>query len=382
LPNATSKPAKVLVADDNGPSLNFLRAALVAEGYEVVVASTGEEAIAGFTAHNPDCILLDVNMPNTDGFTACERIRKLPGGTDVPIVFLTAHRDIDTFDRALEVGGDDFLTKPVRPGELAMRVQLASKLSRASKELREHYKLLRQQRDELMRLQLQKELLTAYVVHDLKNPLNAINLHAQLLARNRALPEVARPAVQQIRDEVHSVMRLVQNLLDIQKNEEGVLSPRRERIALQPLASQVFEPFELRAQNKHVTLSATITADEIVADTDLMRRVLENLIDNALRYAPEDSRVRLEARAIDAHVELSVSDEGPGIAQELREKIFQRYVQLEAGADSARAGRGLGLAFCKLAVEAHGGTISAEDGAPGNVFRVRLPVGDDRAKAS
>jgi len=174
----------------------------------------------------------------------------------------------------------------------------------------------------------------------------------------------------------------VQNLLDIQKSEEGVLNPRYERIELQPLASQVFEPFELRAKNKHVTLSATITADEIVADMDLMRRVLENLIDNALRYAPEDSRVLLQARTVDTHVELSVADQGPGVAQELREKIFQRYVQLEAGADSARTGRGLGLAFCKLAVEAHGGTICAEDASPGNVFRVRLPVVNDRAKAS
>jgi two-component system, sensor histidine kinase and response regulator len=381
LQKASLAPIRVLVADDNGPSLKFLRTALMAEGYEVVAATTGAEAIAAFTAQSPNCVLLDVNMPDTDGFAACRQIRELPGGADVPIVFLTAHRDVDTFDRALEAGGDDFLTKPIRPAELAMRVQLAAKLSRASNELREHYQLLRQQRDELLRLQLQKEQLTAYVVHDLKNPLNAINLHAQILARNRVVPESARPAIQQIRDEVHAVMRLVHNLLDIQKSEEGVLSPRRERIALQLLASQVFEPFELRAQSKGVTLSAAITVDEILADPDLMRRVLENLIDNALRYAPDDSRVLLEVRSVDAHVELSVADQGPGIAQELREKIFQRYVQLEPGADAARAGRGLGLAFCKLAVEAHGGTISAEDGAPGNVFRIRLPLGEEAGSA-
>jgi two-component system, sensor histidine kinase and response regulator len=377
LQNAPSKPAKVLVADDNGPSLRFVHAALVAEGYEVVGATTGEETIAAFKAHGADCILLDVNMPDTDGFAACRRIRELPGGAEVPIVFLTAHRDVDTFDRALECGGDDFLTKPIRPAELAMRVQLAAKLSRASSELRDHYQLLRQQRDELLRLQLQKEQLTAYVVHDLKNPLNAINLHAQVLARNRALPDSARPAIQQIRDEVHAVMRLVHNLLDIQKSEEGVLTPRSERIELQAFASQVFEHFQLRAQDKQVTLSAAITANEIRADADLMRRVLENLIDNALRYAPDESRVLFEARPVDAHVELSVADQGPGIAQELRERIFQRYVQLEPGGDSARAGRGLGLAFCKLAVEAHGGTICAEEGDPGNVFRIRLPLNDE-----
>jgi signal transduction histidine kinase len=236
------------------------------------------------------------------------------------------------------------------------------------------YKLLRQQRDELLRLQLQKEQLIAYVVHDLKNPLNAINLHAQVLARNRSLPDAVRPSLQQIRDEVHAVMRLVHNLLDIQKSEEGLLSPRRERIELRALASQVLEPFEQRARDKQVSLVARITAEAIEADVDLMRRVLENLIDNALRYAPEETSVLLEAHPSETAVELSVVDHGPGIAQDLRERIFERYVQLEKGADSARAGRGLGLAFCKLAVEAHGGTIRAEDGAPGNVFRVRLPL--------
>jgi two-component system, sensor histidine kinase and response regulator len=377
--NAPPDRAIVLVVEDDAASRNFVRAALKAEGYEVVVAASGEEAIVAFAEQVPDCILLDVRMPGMDGFATCERIRALPEGADVPVVFLTAHRDIDTFDRALRAGGDDFLTKPIRPTELAIRVQIAVKLRRTSAELREHYTLLRGHRDELLRLQLQKEQLTAYVVHDLKNPLNAINLHAQLLARNRNLPETARPSLQQIRDEVQAIMRLLHNLLDIQKSEEGRLAPRRERIELRVLAGQVFEPFELRAQSKHVKLAAEIAADCIMADADLIRRVLENLVDNALRYTPEESRVVLAARPLEAHVEISVADQGPGIAEALREKVFDRYVQLESHADSSRAGRGLGLAFCKLAVEAHGGTISLEQGDPGSVFRVRLPLMADDA---
>ena len=128
-------------------------------------------------------MLLDVRMPGMDGFAVCERIRALPHGPETPIVFLTALRDIDTFDQALRAGGDDFLTKPIRPTELGVRVDAALKLRRMSVEIRAHYDRIRQQRDELMRLQLQKERLTAFLVHDLKNPINAMDLHAQVLLR-------------------------------------------------------------------------------------------------------------------------------------------------------------------------------------------------------
>ena len=151
------------------------------EGYRVVLANGGAEAIAAFETERPDCVLLDVRMPEVDGFAVCERIRALPPAAETPILFLTALRDVDTFDRALRAGGDDFLTKPVRPTELVVRVQTALKLRRMSVELREHYDLLKQQRDDLMRLQLQKERLMAFVVHDLKNPVNSMDLHAQLL---------------------------------------------------------------------------------------------------------------------------------------------------------------------------------------------------------
>src|SRR4030095_12458093 len=125
------------------------------------------------------------------------------------------------------------------PTELVVRIQAALKLGRMSAELREHYELVRRQRDDLMSLQLQKEQLTAYVVHDLKNPVNAIDLHAQLLARNRELPESTRNLVQQIRDEVRSLLRLILNLLDISRSEEGKLVPNEAQLSLRELVDQV-----------------------------------------------------------------------------------------------------------------------------------------------
>src|SRR4029079_16757557 len=144
------------------------------EGYVVVEAVNGEDAIRSFEVDRPDCVLLDVRMPGMDGFVVCSRMRAMDGGHDVPIVFLTALRDVDTFDRALRAGGDDFLTKPIRPTELIVRVQNALKLRRLSGELREHYELLKHQRDDVQRLQLHKERLSAFIVHDLKNPVNTM----------------------------------------------------------------------------------------------------------------------------------------------------------------------------------------------------------------
>src|SRR5262249_17500334 len=146
------------------------RATLEDEGYRVVLAKGGTEALAAFSTEPFDCILLDVQMPGMDGIEACEKIRGLPGGGDVPVVFVTAQRDVDTFDRARLAGGDDFITKPFRPTELVLRVQAATKLRRIAIERNELYDLIRQQRDDLMRLQLQREQLIAFLVHDLKNP--------------------------------------------------------------------------------------------------------------------------------------------------------------------------------------------------------------------
>src|SRR5688572_13783582 len=154
--DADAAPAKILVVDDNEANRLLAQNTLEDEDYSVVLARGGVEGIASFEKEQPDCVLLDVRMPDLDGFAVCERIRALPKGSETPILFLTAQRDVDTFDRALRVGATDFLTKPVQPAELVIRVQSALKLRRLSAELREHYDVLKQQRDELLRLQLQK----------------------------------------------------------------------------------------------------------------------------------------------------------------------------------------------------------------------------------
>lgn len=364
--------ATILVVDDNAENRALAEAVLAEEGYRVVLAPGGEEGVEAFARDRPDCVLLDVRMPGVDGFEACKRMRALD--VEVPIVFLTAQRDLDTFDTAQEIGADDFLTKPVRPTELAMRVQAAVKLRRLGSELREHWALIRRQRDDLVRMQLQKEQLMAFVVHDLKNPVNSMDLQAQLLQRLPDLPARARRPIARIRDEARMQLRLILSLLDIAKSEEGRLVPTRARVDLDALFAEVVGALEVRAADASVTLATTVEVHEVDADPDLLLRVLENLVENAIRHSPEGSVVRLSSSRDATGVVLRVEDAGPGIPVEARERVFERFVQLASDDGGVtRTGRGLGLTFCKLAAEAHGGRIWVDDAEPGAAFCVLLP---------
>lgn len=369
-----SAPATVLVVDDNESNRAVVQGALEDEGYRVLMATDGEEGVRLVESQRPDCVLLDVKMPKLDGPGACQRIRGLPHGADTPIIFLTALRDVDTFDRALAAGGNDFLTKPVRPAELVVRVESALKIRRMGAELQGHYELLRRQRDDLMRVQLQKERLMAFVVHDLKNPVNSIDLFAQVLLRDAGLPENARASVAQIRVEARLLNRMVMNLLDLSKADEGKLTAKREPVDLSTLVADVITELEMNATRRNVTLRAALDAPRVYADPDLLRRSLANLVENALRHAPTKSDVTVASAARGDHVELRVSDRGAGVPEAMRGEVFQAFVQMEGeGRPKVSGGRGLGLAFCRLAVEAHGGRIWVEDGKPGAVFCMSIP---------
>ncbi|MEY4580955.1 MAG: hypothetical protein RL701_5658 [Pseudomonadota bacterium] len=365
---------KILVVDDNAPNRALAQATLEDEGYHVILAASGGEAIRAFEQDAPDCVLLDIRMPGMDGPSACERIRTLPNGHDVPIVFLTAQRDVDAFDRALRAGGDDFLTKPVQPSELLLRVQAALKLRKMKTELRDHYELVRRQRDDLMRLQLQKERLSQFIVHDLKNPVSTLDLCAQTLLRDRELPERAKLTVQRVRDEVRILLNMLLNLLDISRSDEGGLTPHRDRVDFAELFAQVLRDLDLKAQVAQVKLAYSCDAKPTVADSGLLLRVLENLVENAIRYAPEASEIRMTAKDNAEGIEVRVTDMGSGIAPEARAKIFEPFVQLEQGDRvGERTGRGLGLTFCKVAIEAQGGRIWLDDANPGTAFCFTLP---------
>ena len=359
----------VLVVDDNADNRALAQATLEDEGFRVVTATSGADGVAAFARERPACVLLDVRMPGMDGLTACQRIRDLPGGAEAAIVFVTALRDVDTFDRARTAGGDDFIAKPFRPTELVLRVQAAIKLHQMSTERNELYELLRRQRDDLMRLQLQRERLTAFLVHDFKNPVHAIKLNSEVIARDAGASDRTRTAAANIRSDTDALLRMIMNLLDVSRADEGRLIPIARELPLPELLGEIKAAMMARATTAGVEIVIECQPRAVVGDPDLVRRVIENLVDNAIRHAPEGTAVRLTAREVGAGCELRVADAGPGVPEALRQRVFDRFVQ---GDTAAHTGRGLGLAFCKLAVDAHGGAIWIEDGHPGAVFCVRF----------
>jgi signal transduction histidine kinase len=374
MPDADTRSATILVVDDNEANRALAQSTLEDEGYRVVLASDGTRAIDTFEKERPDCVLLDVRMPDLDGFAVCERIRALPAGSETPVLFLTALRDVDTFDNALRAGGNDYLMKPIRPTDLVVRVQSALKVQRLTAELREHFARLKHQRDELLRLQLQKERLMAFIVHDLKNPVNSMDLHAQVLQRDRELSHGAQESVTHIRAGARRLGRMILNLLDVSKADEGKLAPRLGKVDLRRLVENVASDLGIDAEQRNVTLRVSLETDRLHADDDLLRRTLANLVENAIRYAPTSTTVSITSTRRADGIELRVADLGRGIPMEMRETIFSPFVQVQSGDRvEAHTSRGLGLTFCKLVVEAHGGRIWIEDGDPGTVFCVRLP---------
>ncbi|MFN9811402.1 MAG: ATP-binding protein [Deltaproteobacteria bacterium] len=364
--------ARILCADDIEGNRALVEETLRDEGVEVVSCASGDALIDAFREDGASLLLLDVRMPGRDGFDTLAAVRALPGGEDVPALFLTALRDLDTFDRALAAGAE-FISKPIRPVELTGRVRTLLLMGALDAELRAHHAELARQRDAVVRLQLQRELMSAFLVHDLKSPAGAIALHADLLRRDASLPTEARESAETIGVLARRMAQLASNLLDLARADEGLLEIAREGVAWSELAAEVRATFALPARERSLEIALAIApAARVVGSRDILRRMLENLVENALHHGPPGSVVRIEAEAVGAEVVLRVCDAGQGVPPELRERIFERFAQL-GSAEQRHRGPGLGLPFCRMAAELHGGTITLDPARPGAVFVVRLP---------
>jgi signal transduction histidine kinase len=228
---------------------------------------------------------------------------------------------------------------------------------------------------ELVRMQRQKEELVALIAHDLRSPANGIMLASQ--ARLRRAPSPDHQYWQNVHTSAESIHRMAMNLLDVMRSEDGTFAPHLTEVDITRLIADLGEQMAplASANGQQLAVSAGEAPATIVCDEELVRRVLQNLVDNAIRYAPEGGHVSLEARTAGDMLELRVADDGPGIPLELRDSVFDKWTRLARGESRAGSGRGLGLSFCRLAVTSHGGTIAIESREPhGCVFVVRVPI--------
>jgi signal transduction histidine kinase len=379
--------ATILVVDDNLQNREVAEGHLVGAGYQAVQAESGEEALARLAAGTSpiDLVLLDVLMPGLDGFETCRRIRAQPGGTRLPVLFLTALGDLGTHKAALDSGADDFLTKPINRTELLIRVRSLLRIKALSDEQTRHLGVISSQRDALLEAQRQKEELTALIIHDLKNPLSSILSNVQYALGHDTMGPDERDSLRDVLRASQSMVRMVMNLLDVSRSEDGALVPHLTDFELPALLGEVSSEMSRRIEDKEQRLELALPPDVRVmrADRDLVRRILENLVDNAYKYGPRRATIRIEAALLpDAGggppeaVELRVRDQGEGVPVAFREKIFEKYARVGGrAAHEVRNSHGLGLVFCRRAVEVHGGAIWVEENAGrGSCFCVRLAL--------
>jgi signal transduction histidine kinase len=362
---------QVLVIDDEPRNLNLIEALLAPLGVEALRANGGREGLEMFRAHTVDLVLLDVMMPEIDGLTVLAEIRRLtPPGERVPVVLVTALGAREDRLRGLEAGADDFLTKPLDPTELRCRVRTFLALRAAQRSLKARAA-------ELEALQRAKAELTSLVVHDLKNPLAAIGSNLRWIASHWNSARTGEKDLREAFDDAQSgsarLLTLVTGLIDVEKAESGQLTPAPKPIALPALCEGVARRHRQQADDLEVQLAYEAPAGlEASIDGELVTRVMENLVENALRHAGAKGRVSIEARRLGGAVELVVANTGAPIPEDLRGRIFDKHVSTERRARGVNLG--LGLYFCRLAATAHGGEIAYEpNDAWANRFVVRVP---------
>jgi signal transduction histidine kinase len=237
------------------------------------------------------------------------------------------------------------------------------------------------ERDALLDSQRQKEQLFEFIVHDLKNPLTTIQVGLDLLGERAEMPATLQSQVKRIRETAQSMASMVQNILDIGHAEQMGLELHRTRFQMAEWLPQLVSQLEYRTLQMRQTMTWSCPENlEIDADQDLLRRVLLNLLDNALKYSPPGSRTRIEAETIGKSVFMRVYDEGMGIPDHMREVVFDKFMRLEPEGAQTRSSSGLGLTFCKVVCEAHGGRIWV-DALPGkgSVFIMEIPEYDPNA---
>ena len=363
---------RVLVADDSPQNRTIAIGHLQNAGYQVIAVGSGEEALEVLARETIDLVVLDVVMPGIGGFETCRRIRATPAIAHLPVLFLTAMGDREATGPALETGADDLLPKPIQRAELILRARALIRQRKTTAKLEETLRALAEQNETRRRLEVDKRKMSQLIVHDLRGPLGAVMANAEL-ARQTARGEQA----EMLDDMLVAIRQLDQtsrDLLDLSRAEDGELSARFERFSMPELAAEVASTMRGMARWTGIEFDVAVATgtDRVVADRELTRRMLQNLVHNAVKHAPHGTAVRIEAGLDCEGLVLRVVDDGPGVPPDEVERIFERYVTLDD--DPARSGsHGLGLAFCRLAAEAQGGRIWVEERGSGASFCVRIP---------
>ncbi|HET7434253.1 MAG TPA: response regulator [Thermoanaerobaculia bacterium] len=365
-------PGTLLVVDDLAANRDVLSRRLKRQGHTVITASNGIDALAMMQETAFDLILLDIMMPDMDGYELLQRVKSDDRLRHIPVVMISAIDELQSVVRCIGAGAEDYLAKPFNPTLLQARIGacLEKKRSRDREtllfdELQKNYKRLQEAeklRDDLRNM----------IVHDLRTPLTAVIAGIDMVGRGNTLTEMQREMIDIAAGGGRTLLGMINDLLDVEKMEAGRMALHYEELSAATLVANAIAEVRSLAELSGTSLVASIEEGlaPFTGDANKLSRTLVNLIANAIRFTPQGT-VTISAGDDRQSVRFAVADTGRGIPADAFERIFEKFGQLDP---RSRVGTGLGLAFCKLAVEAHGGRIEVESTlATGSTFSFTFP---------
>lgn len=360
----------IAIVDDETENLNVLEATLSNAGYRVAVFPRGELALAAAQDEPPDLILLDIRMPGMDGYEVCRRFKADEYLRAIPILFISALSSQEDLAAGFACGGVDYIAKPFHENEVLARVSTHIALKKA-------YDQLAGQNARLGALESQRDAYVHMLVHDMRDPLFGIYGYLSLLETDckEILPasglEKLRIAIRGTR----LLSRMISNVIDVSRMETGTIPIHNQQISIQALfqaaMEQAQDPLNPHPFSEHVDPSCL----PLFCDSALSARILANLLANAIKHSPPGSEIAFGAEPAPPFVRLWIRDRGPGIPSHVHETIFEKFKTLAKSSRHSSYSTGLGLAFCKLAVEAQKGSIGlTSTPGEGSTFWFTLPA--------
>jgi signal transduction histidine kinase len=373
-PGIADMRGHLLVIDDDAANREVLCRRLERQGHDVQTVSSGLDAmrILGETAF--DLVLLDIMMPEMDGYEVLGRIKSDTALQHIPVIMISALNELQSVVRCVEAGAEDYLTKPFNATLLKARIGACLEKKRGRDRESALFEQLQSNYKRLQELEQQRDDMRNMIVHDLRTPLTALMIGVEMMENDRGLSEMQHEVMAIAAGGGRTLLGMINDLLDVEKMESGSAQLQYEDVNAASLVAEAVAQVASLAEESRTTVVIDVAADLPVfsGDPKKLCRTLVNLIGNAIKFTGAGA-VTVSAYQDDpGTIRFSVLDTGPGIPAESFGRIFEKFGQL----DSRRVGTGLGLAFCKLAVEAHGGRITV-DSTPGqgSTFSFTIPVG-------